>query len=774
MPNQRAFVVYPSTPNVIGQTIKCAIKLVENRNHFLKLTTWEQNDIAGRDLTAPIKAEIEESRLVIADMTRLNFNVTYEIGYTIGRGKRVFLIKNSSIRGDDDLIRKVGIFDTLGYECYEDDTKLSNLLSKNIDATPIAISTKLNRQAPIYVVETPVQDQIMGRIIGRVKKARLQYRSYAPSESIRLSAMEAILSVAQSFGIVSLLLSNEYRDSFIHNLRAAFVIGIAHGMEKPALLLQYGEEPVPLDVRDLVTQFSHPEDVDEHIHDLALEVTAALQKSEPLDFPAENVLASISIGDPMAENEFQTLGNYYLRTDGFHRALRGEVNLVVGRKGTGKTALFSQLRDELRKNKLNIVVDLKPEGYQLLKIKEDILDYLSEGAKAHLITAFWEYLLLIEVCYKILEKDKTRHLRDHTLTEKYNTLSDLYSSQEAVCQGDFSERLHNLADSVRGEYKAKGHESNQDRLTANEVTQLIHAQDLARISEALSDYLQHKDGVWIFFDNLDKGWSSHGIDSEDMLITRCLIDASRKIQRTMQKRGHEFHSIVFIRNDVYQLLMEESADFGKEMRASLDWSDEELLREMLRKRLVQDKQLPDTDFLSLWREIAVSHLDGVESSQYIIDRCLMRPRNLLKIVSHCKGSAVNLNNEKISESDFEKGLRAYSNDLLIEADQELRDIAPAAEGLIYQFEQEGQEFSHDDLEVLMDINEIPSDRVEEIIQFLLYYGFLGVKVGTKDPTFIYDVGYDMNLLSTVRKKHANAYVYFLNSAFMPALQITEA
>ena len=38
----------------------------------------------------------------------------------------------------------------------------------------------------------------------------------------------------------------------------------------------------------------------------------------------------------------------------------------MGRKGSGKTALFVQLRDTKRERKPNIVVDLKPEGYQLV------------------------------------------------------------------------------------------------------------------------------------------------------------------------------------------------------------------------------------------------------------------------------------------------------------------------------------------------------------------------------------------------------------------------
>ena len=69
-------------------------------------------------------------------------------------------------------------------------------------------------------------------------------------------------------------------------------------------------------------------------------------------------------------------------------------------------ARFLQVRDKTRSDKRNIVLDLKPEGYQLLKLKEDILAHLTQGANHHLVTAFWEYLILLEITYKLLEKDR--------------------------------------------------------------------------------------------------------------------------------------------------------------------------------------------------------------------------------------------------------------------------------------------------------------------------------------------------------------------------------
>src|SRR5690606_7045589 len=101
---------------------------------------------------------------------------------------------------------------------------------------------------------------------------------------------------------------------------------------------------------------------------------------------------------------------------------RGEANIVVGRKGAGKSAIFLQIRDRERAKKDNIVLDLKPDGYKLIKFKETILSFLQEGTFQHTIMAFWEYVLLLEICYKILEKDRELHLRNHDIYAPYRKL----------------------------------------------------------------------------------------------------------------------------------------------------------------------------------------------------------------------------------------------------------------------------------------------------------------------------------------------------------------
>lgn len=767
------FFAYASKPHQLKSVIREAVEAA-NKSGWCHFITWEESDIAGRPLTAPIFDGLENANVLVADITKMNFNVTFEIGYAIGIGRRIFLTKSDEYTEDDDLINRIGIFDTLGYEKYSNGKQLARLISTIKDTHPIDTTSNLNLTTPIYVLETPVRGGVMTNIISRIKKARLFYRSFVPGEASRLSAPEAISHVSSSYGVVIPILSPDMKGASIHNIRSAFVAGLSLGLELPTLLLQDQSAPLaPLDVRDFVKSYSRPEDLKDYIHEFSLTVFERIQETKNLTLPVGNQLSTITIGDPMAENELQSLGDYYLQTSEFSRALRGEVNLVVGRKGTGKTALFSQVRNRKRSDKNNVVVDLKPEGYQLLKLKEDVLDYLTAGAKHHLVTALWEYLLYAEICRTVIKKDRDRHVRDHLIYAGYVELQELYSESSHNTEGDFSERLLALSSSISQEFAAKFEKKHEIKLTTDEITGLLHSGKILELRKSLSGYLRHKGEVWLLFDNLDKGWSSYGPEAGDITILRCLIDAARKIQRQLSKDGLEFHTIVFIRNDVFQLLMDESSDFGKETRADLDWSDPDMLRSMMRMRLLQNDYPPESTFEELWNSVCVSHIDGEETAQSMIDRSLMRPRNFIKLFSACKGFAVNMQHERIEADDIVKGLKAYSNDLLIDADQELTDIESKASRVIYQFLGENSEFSGDDLRILLDVNNLTSDEVEHVIEFLLYYGFIGIRYADMEAQYIYDVGYNMEIFKTRIAKNKNAITYTFNPAFWPALHISE-
>ncbi|WP_214657912.1 P-loop ATPase, Sll1717 family, partial [Vibrio anguillarum] len=197
--------------------------------------------------------------------------------------------------------------------------------------------------------------------------------------------------------------------------------------------------------------------------------------------------------------------------------------------------------------------------------------------------------------------------------------------------------------------------------------------------------MSRKEVCWLLFDNLDKGWPTSGLEHEDLLIIRALMDATKKIERQFGKSNVNVNTILFLRNDVYELLVKETSDRGKEARVLLDWTDPDLLRELIRLRIASNNISGDESFHSLWPKICVSHYAGEESSQYLIERSLMRPRFLLNLISQCKSYAINLNHDRILEEDIEKGLTAYSTDLLTDIGYEIKDVESSIDDVLYAF-----------------------------------------------------------------------------------------
>lgn len=768
-------VAYPTEPQDIGQTIRRGLEKLQQQIRFRDLSSWEENDIPGKFIVTEVLNLIENGSIFVADITRLNFNVIFEIGYAIGCKKRAFLVRNEAITPDDVIIRQVGIFDTLGYVTYRDSITLVSIVSEITDLTPLRFDEhSTNSKAPVYILLPQIKGDFGTRLIARIKKARLFYRSFDPAEQGRLSAPEAIENVASSHGVVIPLLPSHYHEAKIHNYRAAFVAGLTQGMGKHLLLLQSGDEPVPTDYRDLVRRFKFPDQIDQYVAEFAISVTESLQSAQPpiVDKPS-TFLAHLSLGASAAENEFQELGNYYLETDEFRRTLRGEVQIVLGRKGAGKTALFFQLRDRIRSDRKNVVLDLKPEGFQLIKFKERVLDYLEEGTREHTITAFWEYLLLLEICHKLLQTDKNIHLRNHELYDPYRSLATTYDSDEYVAEGDFAERMARLTQRIADDFSAsKEGSTGHLRMSSENITQLIYKHDLSSLRSKLVDYLRHKQSLWILFDNLDKGWPPHGVGPEDVLSLRCLLDAIAKLERAFKRDDIPTKGIIFIRNDVYENLIEITPDRGKFSQVLLDWTDPALLLELLRRRFLSSGIEGDPPFETIWRQICVSHIQGEETAHYMIERCLMRPRSLIDLLRFCRSHAANLGHQRIEVEDVESGEEQYSTQLVNDISFEMQDVFPPAKDVLYEFIECPSEMDNSSLRtILANISEEAATQ-DKILDLLLWYGVIGFSRLEGEPTYIYSVRYDMKRLKALLKKHENeGLVYQINPAFWKGLEI---
>jgi hypothetical protein len=226
----------------------------------------------------------------------------------------------------------------------------------------------------------------------------------------------------------------------------------------------------------------------------------------------------------------------------------------------------------------------------------------------------------------------------------------------------------------------------------------------------------------------------------------------------------------FLRNDVYQLLMRSTPDFGKDLQAQLDWTDSDQIREMIRLRMIQGEVDKHISFDTMWRRFWVSHVQGEESSQFLIERSLFRPRNVLKLLYHCRAAAINVGRNKVEEDDILKGVATFSTDLVIEVDREISDVMPTARKSIYNLVEENAILSLDELEILIRREDMSTDDFDRLISYMIYFGTLGLERDGRTK-FILDVGYDMDMIEAERRKFSGTIRFVVNPALWPQLRI---
>jgi hypothetical protein len=420
------------------------------------------------------------------------------------------------------------------------------------------------------------------------------------------------------------------------------------------------------------------------------------------------------------------------------------------------------VRSAHKPSQSQLVLDLKPEGHQFTKLREVVLRELSPGLQQHVLTAFWNYLLLMEIAHKIVREAYAFSFRSPDLREGYLRIVKAYGADRDTEQGDFSERLLKLVDDIVNRRKAVSKIAG----TA-QVTELVYGQDIGPLNDALSEFLSlsKKEDVWPLFDNLDKGWPIRAASEEDILLLRCLLEATRKLERQFESRGINFHGVIFIRNDIYQHLVLGPADRGKDTPVQLNWDDPEVFKEILRRRIMLSTGLTGT-FAELWPLFFETHIKGEESFGYILGRTLMRPRDLLRFVRGCiEVVAVNRGHDRVTEADVEQAERSYSEDAFVDITLELKDVNTNYSQVPYAFIGAPATLSRNEIETRLKDAGVPADGYERVIDLLLWFGFLGVYVSADEERYSYQFQHDLKKMQSGLK----VYAYSINPSFRSSL-----
>ena len=761
----RHFVAFAARDKTHAETIVRAAGTASCND--LTYIVWSRDDRSGTPVDRAVETWLDDTDGLVADLTFVNDNVTYELGYAIGAGKAVRLIRNSSVAIAD--LKLIGLLDTLLRDDFRTRAELEAILRATTTRPNKWLPATRNDRQPIYALSPPEPTEFNTRLFSAIKKrTRYKFRSFKTWEMGRLTAQDAWDHVSASFAAIVTWADTTDLDARRNNQRAAFIFGLARGLGVPALLIAHARSQLPADLHDQATRFNGFTDLDHILSEFRDQVQDAVEeRAEAQPLPLA-LLDTIRCGDPSAENEQDHLRDYFLETEEFKRALVDDANIVVARKGSGKTAIFLQVRDRVRANRSNVVIDLNPEGYQLIKLKELIFELQSQGLRKEFIAAFWQYVLWLEIAYKILEKDDKAAKHDHTLAQRYDKLRAAFTSRVDTGTGDFSERLRLLTDTIGDRFRSSHRPATA--LASSGLLQIVYGAEIADIRSQVLSYLKLKGEILFLFDNLDRMRAPSGFDADDGLLLLGLIESMQDIAKQFRRAKFMFRWKLFIRSDVYEFVVRGMADYGKHTPLALEWGDAEILKRILRRRIEASTRHTQHTWETIWPAVSVTTVRGCDTLDFMIASSLMRPRYLLRLFDTARRRAINMGHHRISEDDYITALEDLAWTVSEDLELELRDIVSSTDRLLYDLAQLTGACGIPELRDAIANRVGATDVVERVIDVLLWSGAIGI-AADKAPVFIYNCGYKLQAVRSLMDRNPNAEVFLhptLSNLFVQA------
>jgi hypothetical protein len=760
--SRRGFFAFPSDPAMIKVTVDELCDRISDKKK-IAITPWPAMKVQGLKIDHLIREKIRDADFLVADITYPNFNVYYEIGFCIGSRKPFFVSVNSSVEKASDNVNLTGFFDTWGQLRYDNASQLwEQILESSMELATSRYIKPRNHSQPLYVLDTLAKTEFRNFIFQAIANSSLEARTFDPDEAPRFPLHVAIGEVTSSAGLIAPLISGDIKDFRRHNLRAALLAGMAHGFELEPLIIQFDDKPAPLDFRDFMETTRLRVEVEQAVGEYCQKTLIKNQTpSLPRGFQKRSPIENIDLGASNAENEQDRLEGYFVETAEYARAQRAQGAIVVGRKGSGKSAIFLRIAAETGSDVRNLVVELNPSSHHLSELRESLLSVMTAGVFDHTIAAFWQYIVYAEILLKLREAMLPKARYSFKLLQEIEKIEKQFDLTEEMVASDFTARLEIVVKKLVNAINAST-ENTRERLT-----NILFEGEIPQLRDSIVRLSTDFDSVTVLFDNIDKGWPTGGLEKTDIRTIRHLIDRLSRIQHELAREKIRFQHLVFLRSDVYDELVEETSDRGKYNPIRIDWTDPPQLEHLIKKRVANGVSVADAE--ETWRAFNTRISGGRSAIEVMIQNCLMRPRFLIDLCENALSFAINRGHQTLTESDIDKALEQHSIYLVSYFGYELRDISGLSEEFFLKFLGHGEMLTQQ--EVMSVVQQAaPEVPPEKVIHLLMWYGFLGIPDRNGTAVYIYDRQYDIRRLEAEREQQGEDILFVVNPAFLRGLK----
>lgn len=428
-----------------------------------------------------------------------------------------------------------------------------------------------------------------------------------------------------------------------------------------------------------------------------------------------------ALGDIRAEQDQTMLDSAFWETSDYKSLLESfDRSIIVGRRGTGKSALAYKLSKHWGAKNKTSILKISPEEEQIIGLRDifeqfgDKYLHIKAGTKMA-----WRYAIYMEVI-----TDLANHY-------KYKNNLDITPIKEHFLS--WGSKRQSISTKIRVKLKSlfNATESPQTR-----IAELSDKLELDLIEEVLAEALEKSSVQYVIFaDRLDEGYSP---DNLGVAIIDGFIQAVIDIKSRLDNRIVAF---AFIRDNIYRAISKLDPDFTRNIEGQtlrLHW-DEYNLFNLVCYRLKTAFESTHENSVRIWNQFAVNELKGREGFRLALKLTLYRPRDILVLLNEALLRANSKERSEIILEDIEITAKTVSTNRLNDLHKEYEYIFPSLVEFTNAFYSTASELNActaiEKISTVLEKEKFRKDiqqdiflfeNAEQVLQRLYSVGFIGI------------------------------------------------
>lgn len=363
------------------------------------------------------------------------------------------------------------------------------------------------------------------------------------------------------------------------------------------------------------------------------------------------------LGDLRAEADHRMLKTAFLETADFRTLIdTTDRPIVVGRRGTGKSALAYRLSAHWQSTSRTDIISLAPTEEQIIGLRALMPEFY--GDKYNMIRAgartAWRYALLAEAAVALTRHYKFQNVSSPELLARHGV-------RWKALGGDLSMRL-------RKKLREVGSGLDPSTRIA-EIPILLEVNALQDAVDAALQSLRHQ--IVFLIDRVDEGYEPDdaGVALVDALVLAA-IDVNTRIDSA--------RVTLFLRDNMARAVEQLDPDYSRNIEGQvlrLHWEENQLFS-LVCKRLRAAFAIEAESDLKVWNRCTARTLLGHDGFKKCLRLTLYRPRDILALLNDAFHVAARDNRQQIIESDVEQTAQQISRNRFEDLLKEYSAILP--------------------------------------------------------------------------------------------------